>query len=219
MLGAFRNGFLPTAEFVERAYSAFEGLDADSIRMRRGDGTKKLIEEVLPIAAFLKYLEIPERRITCRLAEANQDHDAMIRVSGTYVEHGYFQASYYVEVTTAPSPWDHLEREAVTTNGFVFGGGKIRRDPTTGQLVSEAVAVNGTDAVTNLAASTAARIEDKCLNTYQQPCILILAVHPERPFEITEWAELASGVSQAGNRDRFAARYAVDWSTNMVFPV
>jgi hypothetical protein len=56
MLEGFRASFLPTTIFVEEAYAALERLDADAIRMRSGNGVKQLIEEVLPLAALLKYM-------------------------------------------------------------------------------------------------------------------------------------------------------------------
>jgi hypothetical protein len=219
MLDEFPRSFLSTAKFVERAYRAWERLDADAIRMRSGDGTKELIEEVLPIAAFIKHLEVSFRQIRCKLANANKNHDATILISGEEVEDGFLKPSYYLEVTSAMSPTDYLEREALTRNGFVFGGGDIRRDVSkkSGDIVSNAAARDGTAAVENLSRWISERIAAKTAKDYPQPCILVVSVYPERRFNIHEWAEAVASVGCRIDSDPFDARYVVNWSTNTVF--
>jgi hypothetical protein len=157
------------------------------------------------------------------LAAANQDHDAQIQVSGREVDLGLTQPSYYVEVTSATSPTEYLEREALTRNGFVYGGGQIRREGSKGsgddRVVSEAVAFDGTAPVANAARWIAERIAEKGKKVYPEPCILLVGVYPEQRLSVVEWAEVAAQVDRAVIADRFALRFVADWATNTVFRV
>jgi hypothetical protein len=153
MLDRFRRSFLSVPVFVRRAYSVLEALDGDQYRMRSVAGAKERIEEIIPLAALLKHLEIPDRHVRCRFVGGDQDHDAQIRISGPEVEHGLIEQRYFVEVTSAIAPYEYLQREALTRYGHVFGGGDIRRIGSKrrgdDQIVSRAVAVDGQAAVEN----------------------------------------------------------------------
>lgn len=223
MLEQFRRSFISSSTFAQRAYRAFERLDAKSIVMRNGVGTKTLIEEVLPIAAFLKHLEIPSRHVRCQLARRGADHDAVIQLAGPEVEQGFWEPSYFIEVTSAVSGTDYLEREALIRNGGVFGGGKIRRVGCKARgndkIISEAVAVDAGEAVVNVAKWIAERIRAKCAKMYPQPCILLVDSQPERRLTMHEWAEVAAVAGQAADKKRFRAVFIVQWERNFVFEV
>jgi hypothetical protein len=120
----FTKSYLSPSTFVRRAYASLEHLSANEVRLRRG--CKKLIEEILPIAAFLKHFEIPGRRVTCKHFSGNQNYDAQIKVKGPEVRSGFIKQMYYLEVTSAVSSYAHLEREALSRHGSVFGGGSIQ---------------------------------------------------------------------------------------------
>ena len=223
VLDDFRRSFLSTTAFVQRAYRAVERLDGDAFRMRSGDGTKALVEEVMPVAALMKHLETPSRRVRCRLAPENASHDAQLRMSGTEVEHGYFKSAYHLEVTCATAPTDFLTREALTRNGYVYGGGDIRREGSrkkgNDRVVSKATAVSGTAAVGNLVSWIADRIAAKSAKPYPQPCILVIGVSPERNFTARDWADLVDSIPADSDHLTFEFRYIVDWGTNNVFAI
>lgn len=223
MLDKFRRSFLSVPVFVRRAYSALEALDGDQYRMRSTAGAKELIEEIIPLAALLKHLEIPDRHVRCRFVGGDQDHDAQIRISGPEVEHGLIEHRYFVEVTSAISPDDYLQREALTRYGHVFGGGDIRRIGSKrrgdDQIVSRAVAVDGQAAVENAITWVKRRLIAKAARDYPSPCILAVNVEPERPLSLSEWSMLAREVQASVDRDRFKLTFVVNWLTNTVFNI
>ena len=118
----FSKSYLSTATFVNRAYTTVEQLSTNQVLMRKEKGVKKLVEEIIPIAAFLKHFEIPGRRVRCKHFPGNQNYDAKIQVQGDDVRLGFIEKEYFLEVTSAVSSYDFLEREALSHNGSVFGG-------------------------------------------------------------------------------------------------
>lgn len=117
----FSKSYLSTATFVSRAYSALERFSANEVRLRKGKGCKELVEEIIPIAAFLKHFEIPGRKVTCKYYPGNQNYDAKIRIEGDDVSLGLVKERYFLEVTSAVSSYEFLEREALARYGSVFG--------------------------------------------------------------------------------------------------
>lgn len=88
VLERFSRSYKLASTFVSRAYSALEQFREDELRLRTGDGCKRLVEEVLPIAASLKYFEIPGREIKCRFFPGNQNYDARMIISADDVRLG-----------------------------------------------------------------------------------------------------------------------------------
>jgi hypothetical protein len=209
ILDAFRKSFLTTSVFVRRAYAALESLDADEYR-KRARGHKQLIEEILPIVVLLKRLDIPGRSVRCRFVSGNSNHDAIIRVSGR--ERGTLEPQYFVEVTSAAFAKSHLRREGLTRYGAVALGPEIFR--VGDEIVSPAVAVEGTAAVTNAVTWIKERIADKGVKAYPSPCILVVNLEPDRLFTLPEWCEVAAGLRGSPGRSRFDAACIVNWQTN-----
>jgi hypothetical protein len=223
MLDRFRRSFLTVPVFVRRAYAALEALDGDQYRMRSVAGAKELIEEIIPLAALLKHLEIPDRQVRCRGIGGDQDHDAQVRIAGPEVEHGLIEPRYFIEVTSAVSPDEHLKREALTRYGHVFGGGDICRIGSKrrgdDQIVSRAVAVDGQEAVENTIAWVKTRLRAKAAKEYPSPCMLVVNVEPERCLSLNEWSVLATEVQGSVDRHRFELTFVVNWLTNTVFRI
>lgn len=220
-LNKFCNTYLTTPFFAKRAYSDLEALDGDDYRLRRGEGTKELVEEILPLAAFLKHFERPGRSVSCRFFVGNQNYDAKIKLKGEEVDQGYIEASYFVEITSAVSPTDYLLREALTRYGGIAGY-HLRRIGSKKKGNDQIIGEGGHDFDTPLKDAikwTRSALEKKYAKTepYPRPCILIVQVHPERPLNLDEWAKLAKEVQI--DRDKFRATYIVNWWTNTVFEV
>jgi hypothetical protein len=221
MIEGFRKRFLRAPVFVSRAYAGLEALDADQYRMRSVEGAKELIEEIMPLAAFLKHLEIPDRRVRCRYAGGDGPHDARLRLAGPEVERGFLAAAYFVEVTTAVAPTDYLEREALTRYVGFFGGGDIRRvgSGKGAPIVSKPLAVDAETPVLRAIGWVTDRLKAKASKTYPRPCILVVNIELERPFGIGEWARLAEAVRPSVDRTRFDLAYIVNWQSNTVFEI
>jgi len=219
----FSKSYISTATFVSRAYSVLEQFSDNEVRLREGKGCKELVEEIIPIAAFLKHFEIPGRQVKCKYFSGNQNYDAKIRVQGRDVSLDFIKESYFLEVTTAVSPKDFLEREALSRYGSVFGGGDIERVGSTrkrnDKIVSKPV-VEDHDAVTIKASDwIRARLQAKANKVYPKPCILLVQVEPERPLSIHEWSAVAKDVQPSVDREVFAATYLVNAWMNVVLPV
>jgi hypothetical protein len=223
VLNDFRRSFLTVPVFVQRVYAALESLGGDEYRMRSIDGAKELIEEVVPLAALLKHLEVPDRHLRCKFVGGHLDHDAQIRISGPEVDRGFLENNYHVEITSAVSPLDYLRREALTRYGHVFGGPDIHREGSrrTGndKIVSRAVAEDGEAAIHNAITWVKERLAAKAGKRYRKPCILAVNVEPDRPLSLSEWSKLATEVRGDVDRDRFQWAFVVNWLTNTVFRI
>jgi hypothetical protein len=223
MLNEFRRSFLSVPVFVRRAYAALEGLDENEYRSRSSDGVKELVEEVMPLAALLKHLEVPGRRLRCRLVSGERDHDAQVRMSGPEVDRGFWESHYFVEVTSAVFPQDYLRREALARYGTVFLGPNIRRVGSkkkgSDRIVSQAEAEDGDAPLRSAITWVMERLTAKSAKTYPRPCLLVVNVDPDRPLSFGEWAELSRSVCGHVDRERFKMSFVVDWHTNTVFPL
>lgn len=215
----FSKSYLSTATFVSRAYGTVEQLSTNQVLMRKGKGVKKLVEEIIPIAAFLKHFEIPGRRVRCKHFPGNQNYDAKIRVQGDDVCLGFIEKEYFLEVTSAVSSYDFLEREALSDNGSVFGGGKIRREKASRRIISDAVAEDHDAPIIKASEWVAACLTDKANKTYPQPCILLVQVEPERPLNTREWLTIVENIQSSVNREAFTATYLVNAWRNVVLQV
>lgn len=222
MIDQFRR-FLSVPVFVSRAWSELAKLSGDDYRMRSRPGSKQLIEEVFPVAVLLLHLWSSTRTVRCRFVGSNKNHDAELTMSGREVDLGYYKSRYYVEVTTAAHPDEHLRREALTRNGFVYLGGPIRRVNEKGAkrrpLVSEAVAVDGESLVRDVIEWVGAAVVRKSAKDYPRPCILLVNVDAERPLSVKEWAQVQSKVRDRVDRNRFVHVFAVGCSRNVLVPL
>lgn len=220
MLEQFSGELLDTSTFVSRAYAAVESLSERDVRIRQRGGSKELLEEVMPIAAFLKSFEVPGRRLRAKCFFDNGNRDAVLQVEGHEAEKGILEPSYFIEVTSAVSSLDYLRREALHRNGFVFGGDRIRRVGSRqrgdDEIVSEAVAENGEQAVHACAMWIIERLKEKAVKSYPQPCILLLGAQPDRPLDLDEWSEVCRKVASARVVTEFAAVAAIDPWRNLV---
>jgi hypothetical protein len=216
----FSKSYLSTATFVSRAYATLEKLKNNEFPLRKGKDSKKLVEEIMPIAAFLKHFETPGRQVKCKYFPGNQNYDAKIRVQGSDVRLGFIEREYFLEVTSAVSSYDYLEREALSRNGSVFGGGKIRREKGSKQIISEAVAEDFDAPVIKASEWVIARLKDKAnKEKYPEPCILLVQVEPERPLSIGEWLTLVENIQGSVNHESFKATFLVNAWRNVVLQV
>src|SRR5258708_7141639 len=153
-LEQFRRNHLSASTFAQRAFREMESLSAKDYwyRPKRG-GVKKLIEEVLPLAMVAKYLDMPGRRVRCKyLGQSNDTCDGLVTIRGEWVNNGWLDSRYFVEVTSAQFHNEHLKREALARYGSVFEDPDIHRVGSrrkgNDRIVSRAVAQDGDAVVT-----------------------------------------------------------------------
>jgi hypothetical protein len=221
-LDIFKN-YLTVSEFVRRAYRELETLTNDEYHLRQGEGNGKLVEEILPLAAFLKHFERPGRSLKCRLFLGNQNYDAKILLNGYGVEKGYLEDSYFVEVTSAVSPQEYLKREALVRYGS-FAGCSVRRvgSKKKGNDRIEGQGGNDIDSPVKDAlewTKNALKKKYDKKEPYPSPCMLVVQVEPDRPLNLHEWGTVVSGIQNTVDRDKFRATYIVNCWTNNVFEV
>ncbi len=218
----FRESFLTAPVFVQRAYAALETLDSKGLLTgSRSVEVKELVEEVLPVAAFLKHFETPMKPVRCRYAGGDSEYDAEIKVSGAEVNRSFCAPHYYLEVTSAMFQREDLRREALSRYGGVFMGPKIWREGSKklggDRIVSKPTVEDGDTAITNAIAWVTRRLSAKAKKVYPQPCFLLVNLKPDNPLPIYEWYKVAKGVRGAVARDRFKATFIIDWRRNVVF--
>ena len=219
----FSKSYLSTATFASRAYSTLKQLSNKDFLLRKGNGYKELLEEILPIAAFLKHFEIPGRQVKCRYFPGNQNYDAKIKIQGEEVRPAFTEESYFLEVTSAVPSYDFLEREALARYGSVFGGGNIRRAGSkrkgNDRIISEAVAEDGDAVIVKASYWIKERLDAKANKVYPEPCVLLVQIEPERPLSIREWSIVAENISGSVNREVFAKTFLVNAWRSFVFEV
>ncbi|MGA7193902.1 MAG: hypothetical protein WBW94_09740 [Anaerolineales bacterium] len=218
------SSYLSVSVFVQRAYRELDSIDRNDYFLRQGDGTKKFIDEILPLTAFLKHFERPGRRIKCRYFQDNQNYDAIIKISGDEVKQGFISDSFFVEVTLAEEEYtEHLRRESLARYGFVFGGDNIRRVKNhkngTDFIESKPAGRDIDFPVVNAVELVKKALEKKNQKTYPAPCILVVEVKPERTLSLSEWLTLTKEIQNSVNRDKFQATFIVNWLTSNVFEV
>ena len=118
---------LPAFQFAKKAFAELDNLHASGAHRRNEHGMRELIEEVLPIACFVKHSEGPERHIKVRYYGGNEKFDGKLWMYGAIVEEGYCQPEYYLEVTSAISSTEYRQREALERYGYVFPGPDVQR--------------------------------------------------------------------------------------------
>lgn len=223
MLDQFRASFLSASEFVVRAFGALERLSMKEYLRRKGQDTKRLIEEVVPLAALLQHLWIPDRHVQCKFIGTDRGHDAEIRMAGADVDRGIAPPLLHVEVTTAVFDREYLVREALDRGFSVFGGYQIdrrkRRGTEVDELVDAAVAVEGSSAATETSSLICQAMAKKARNSYPKPCALLVNAQPRRSLNFQEWARVAREVAPHVDRRRFRFVFVADWQRNVVFAV
>jgi hypothetical protein len=217
----FSKSYLIAETFTGRAYHALESLTLEEYRMRTGDLAKPLIEEILPLAALVRKLDVPGRRARCKYYPGSGQFDAKLRLSGDHVDHGFARPEYYVEVTTAVSNKDYLRRESLHRYGSVFGGDSIYRKGSRSkgndEIVSEAQVQDGEEPARQARFLVEECLRLKAAKGYPTPCILLINVIPEKRLSIEDWCHLTKAVVGAGGRDTFDLVFLSDFWNNSVF--
>jgi hypothetical protein len=192
-LEQFRKRFLTAATFGQRTFKEMEALSHGSYwRRNKRDGSKQLIEEVLPLAMVAKYLDIPGRRVRCKyLGQSDDISDGVIIIKGEWVDSGSLKPRYNIEVTTAQFEREYLMREALARYGSVFDDPDIHRTESrhrgNDQIISRARAHDYDKIVNDAICWIADAVAKKVAIDYPQPCILVIAIEPRRPLHLGEW--------------------------------
>jgi hypothetical protein len=216
-LNRFRGSFLKASTFSARALDYVEDLDDAQVHCRsQSRDVKYLLEEVLPLAYFVRFFDLPERRVRCKyLGGTERDVDAELLLTGRQVELQFAPPRLWVEVTSAQFPKEHLRREALGLYGAVFIDPNIKREGPT--IVSRPTVVDGETPVHNATKWLSDAVSKKLSQQYPDPCALLVRMVVERHLTIGEWSGVAEAIAPLRSQSSFHAIYVVEDSTGCVF--
>jgi len=158
---------------LHRLRSSLEGIR--ELRRRTSPRAKRLVEELLPLAAYVQSRYSGSRILRIRWMGGNQGFDAQVYWSGPAVENLGLPRHRYVEVTTAGPSNAYLVRELLDTQGGAFSSKGTHREPKSRRIVSRPVVESSPDAVRELAGIVKARIDDKSAKAYPPLTSLVVA--------------------------------------------
>ncbi len=178
--------------FCRIAYDLFEAIQEEptgleEIRLLRSLRAKRMVEEVLPIAAFVQNRYGLGLRLRVRWRGGSQRYDARVLCNGRKADHFRIPAVQHLEITTAVHQDDYLVREHLHREGFAFSAHGIRRDPTTKRTVSEPYVRSGDEAQQELAAQISSCINSKASKPYPRNTTLVVRCVVHSPVLEDEW--------------------------------
>lgn len=208
-------------QFAAKAYELFERVrqapdGTTRLRLRPSLVEKRLLEELLPIAAYVQRHYRAGRYIHVRWHSGSQPFDAELRQHGSYVDHGYFPSSAFLEVTNVVHPKEHMQREHLEKKGGTFGLEGIRRLQG-GELISEPVVYNGQDFVEYFGTLVIKEIEKKTAKLYPENTSLVVQCILNTIYTPNDWDLLMTRVTDSVSRSGFREVFFHDPTQNHMF--
>ncbi len=181
--------------FCAVAYDILDGIQAEpggleEIRLLRTSRAKKMVEEILPIAAYVQARYGPGLELRVRWRGGSQQHDARLLCSGVKAEYLRMPAVQHLEITTAVHPNEYLVREHLHREGFSFSPHGTRRDAITKHTVSTPTVRSGDEAQRELADRVRSGILAKAAKAYPPNTSLIVRCVVNAPVLDDEWDQV-----------------------------
>jgi hypothetical protein len=204
------NRLLDGLAFCSAAYDVFDAIRSQpdgiaELRLRSTRRAKKLLEEILPLAAFIQSRYGPGCRIRIRWLSGNQSFDARILYQGRLIEWWGAPKRQYLEITTAVQGTEYLVREHLQATGGSFSARGTHRDRKTKKITSKPVTIEHTDGVTDFVTLICSRVADKAKGTYPPATTLLVNCDLGEVVLEDEWDEIVQSVraTLAGHQQRF----------------
>jgi hypothetical protein len=199
-LAALDGKLLDGLQFCGNVYQLFESIRATAdgpsrLRRRMSKVEKRLIEELLPICAYLQSRYRVGRYISVRWRAGNQQCDAELVQEGAYVTHGYYPGSAFLEVTCAMHRNEHLSRELLDKEGGAFGLEGLRRLKS-GAIESVPVSYLNNDFIARYATILLGSVAKKAEKPYPENTALIVQCNLNNLYLPSDWAELILRVQE-----------------------
>jgi hypothetical protein len=187
--------------FCGQAYDLFDRVQAgpqglEEVRLLTTRRSKKLVEEILPIAMYVQSRYGPGLRLKIKWVGGGQPYDAILHMSGGTVDNTGLPRRQYLEVTTAVHAHDYLSREHFSREGFSFGAKGTSRDPKNRTTVSVPYVCVGDEYRTELVGLISSRIAAKSGKDYPQPISLIVQCCVDRPILDGEWEDIVRALRE-----------------------
>jgi hypothetical protein len=223
-LEAIDGVLLDGLDFCKLAYDALELIQQESVgtselRLLKSPRAKKLLEEVLPIAAFLQVRYGPGVRIRVRWRGGNQRYDARLLYSGAKVEASDVARIQHLEITTAVHANDHLAREHLHREGGSFGAHGTTRDPVTRRTISRPASRRHEDVEREIVALARKCIESKNRLPYPRNTTLVVRCVATTVVMPDEWDRAVAWLREAPHPARFDEVILVESFGNRVTSV
>lgn len=194
-IAAIDGHMLDGLDFCGKVYELFESIRATNdgrsrLRMRASQVEKALVEELLPICKYVQTMYRAGRYISVKWVNGNQQFDAEVRQSGTYVNHGRFPANAHLEVTCIVHPNDYLSRELLDAGGVAFGVEGIAREKKTRKIKSEPFVRHNGDFIDSYCPLVLNQITKKAGINYPAETTLIVQCSLNTLYMPDEWEAL-----------------------------
>jgi hypothetical protein len=201
-LEEFDGRLLDGLNFCRKAYRLLRRIRGSpggirELRLRTTPRAKKLLEEILPLAAFVQSRYSASRTIRVRWMGGNQSFDARVYWGGPAVAALGLPRVRHVEITAAVQPNAHLVRELLEAEGGAFGSEGTHRDPKTRKVVSQPVVEDNSQRIAELVGLIRSRIEDKSAKLYPPATSLVVACEFGSPLDSGDWLELVRSLRPA----------------------
>ena len=208
-------------EFCKFAYEKLEAIHAEAggteeLRLLKSQRAKKLLEEVLPIASFVKARYGPGIKIRVRWRGGNQRYDARLLFSGAAVDAKGIPTVQHLEITSAVHPNDYLARGHLSRDGGSFGARGTTRDPITKRTVSVPVLRRHLDNERELVGMVRNRIEAKNRLPYPRNTTLVVRFVAPSLVVQDEWDRAVQWLSAEPHPSRFVEVVLVESGGNRV---
>jgi len=198
-LSQFDDVLIDGLEFCSKVYALFEEIrnsadGATRLRMRPTSLEKRLLEELLPICAYIQASYRPGRYMSVRWKDGNQTYDAELIQHGAYVSENYYPPLCHIEVTCTMHRNEYLSRELLESKGGGFGLDGIKRLKS-GEIESVPVGYSNHDFIDSYNDIVRKQIAKKSAMPYPENTTLIVQCTLNMPYLPNEWEELMARVA------------------------
>ena len=213
-LSLFDDVLLDGLDFCSKTYTLFEEVKNSAngttrLRMRPTSLEKKLLEELLPISAYVQASYRPGRYMSVRWKSGSQSYDAELIQHGAYVSQDFYPAISHLEVTCTMHQKEYLKREHLETKGGVFGLDGITRLKS-GQIQSLPVVYSNHEFINSYAEIVRQRIAKKSAMSYPEDTTLVVQCTLNRLYCPDEWETLMTLVAENLPRSPFREIFLYD---------
>jgi len=177
---------------------------SEKLRKRSKMPYKRLAEELIPLARYVRIRYREDRCIKVRWQSGSQPYDAILISSGALVDRGLVQKEVVVEITTSVHENEHLVRELLNAGRPAFGVKKTFRDRETGIVSSSPYPETSEELESYLAQQIIARIKNKATKSYPNNTLLIVDCVPNGVTEQGEWDNVVARVAEANEHKVFS---------------
>ena len=183
--------------FCSEVYAIFEKVRAKSggkerLRNRATPTEKLIIEELLPACKYLQTYYRAGRYISIRWIAGSQSYDAELHQEGDYINHGYYPAKAFLEITSAMHKNEHWT--------WKLGGGFAPEGiikPKNGKVISKPVVFTNYEHVENFIPLVLNQIVKKSNIPYPENTSLVVNCYLNSLYTIDDWELLVQKTKES----------------------